>query len=134
MSRILDRIVLAATALVLIGVGIAATFTTAAFYGGYGIALTSAPELASELRALGATLLLLGIVIGVGAVKEGWLFPSAIVGAAVMLGLALGRVGSAIVDGMPATSVIAAGVIELVLGGASAWVAVRNRPASRARG
>jgi len=128
MANILDRAVLGITALVLVGVGIAATFATAAFYGGYDIALAGSIELTSELRALGGVLLLAGLLIGAGVVRIRWAFPAAIVAATVMLGLALGRVGSAIVDGMPATSVIAAGVIELVLGSASAAVAVRNRP------
>ena len=128
MTSILDRAVLGITALVLVGVGIAATFATATFYGGYNIALAGSIELTSELRALGGVLLLAGLLIGAGVVRIRWAFPAAIVAATVMLGLALGRVGSAIVDGMPATSVIAAGVIELVLGSASAAVAVRNRP------
>jgi hypothetical protein len=128
MGSILDRIVLGITALVLVGVGIAATVTTVTFYGGYDIALDGSIELANELRALGGVLLLAGLVIGAGAVRSRWIFPAAIVAATVMLGLALGRVGSAIVDGMPAASVITAGVIELVLGSASVLVAVKNRP------
>lgn len=128
MSHVVDRVVLGVSALVLVAIGVSATFATAAFYASYDILTTGSPELASELRGLGLALLLLGLAIAVAVLRVRWVFPAAVVTAAVMLGLALGRAGSAIVDGLPATSMMFAGLIELVLGLAAVWVAVRHRP------
>ena len=128
MSNVVARTVLGASAVALIVIGGGATFATSAFYGSYGIDATGSVELASELRGIGMALLLLGMAIGVAVVRVRWVFPAAVAAAAVMLGFAVGRAGAAVLDGLPATSMVVAGVVELILGLAAAWVAVRNRP------
>lgn len=128
MSRILERLVLGVSALVLIVVGAASAFTPALFYAGFGIEVEGSTALASELRATGVALLLLGLAVAVGAIWRRWVFPAAVVAALVLVGYAIGRIISAIADGAPDASVAFAGIAELVLGAAAAWVAIRNRP------
>lgn len=126
-SRPIERIVLVTTALVLIGVGLGGALVPAAFYASYEIAVAGA-SLSSELRGVGAVLLLLGLAVAAGAVWMRWAFPSAVIGAIVGLGLALGRTVALLVDGVPASTILVAGAVEAVLGAACAWVAIRRRP------
>lgn len=126
-ARILDRVVLGAASLVLVGVGAGATVVPEVFYTGYGIDATTT-AVANELRAAGGALLLLGVLVGAGAVWRRATFPAAVVAASVLLGYAIGRGVSLLVDGMPDSSMLVAGTTELVLGTAAAWVAVRTRP------
>lgn len=127
-GKVPERIVLGLAALTLISVGAGSTLAPVSFYASYGIDAGASPELASELRGMGLVLFLLGLVVASGAVWRTWTFPAAVVAAVVLAGYALGRTISALVDGTPVASVVAAGVVELVLGGASIWVAVRTRP------
>jgi len=129
-ARTLERVVLGASALVLVVVGAASAFAPAAFYAGYGIQVVGSPALANELRAAGFALLLLGIAVAAGAIRRRWVFPSAVIAALVLVGYAVGRFISAIADGAPDASLAFAGAVELVLGVAAGWVAIRSRPRS----
>lgn len=124
----IERIILALLALVLAVIGVGAAFVPAVFYVSYGISVAGLPELASELRGAGMALLLLAVAVATGAVWQRWAFAAAVVAGLVLLGYALGRGISVIADGTPNLAVVAAGVVELVLAGAAAWVAVRTRP------
>lgn len=126
-TRILDRVVLGTAALVLVAVGAGAALVPEVFYTGYGIDATTT-AVANELRAAGGALLLLGLLVGVGVMWSRAMFPAAVVAATVLLGYAIGRGISLLVDGMPTASMLVAGTTELVLGAAAAWVAVRTRP------
>lgn len=120
-----DRVVLGAAGLVLIAVGAGSAVVPEAFYADYGIDV-STTELAGEMRAAGMALLLLGVLVGSGAVWRRVQLPAAVLAAVVLLGYATGRSVSALLDGTPQASVVAAGATELVLGAAAAWVAVRT--------
>lgn len=133
-ARMIERTVLGASALVLVGAGLGGVLAPAAFYESYDIAVADAANLSSELRAVGATLVLAGLATVAGAVWVRWTLPSAIVGAVVLLGYASGRTVSLVLDGVPTEALLAAGVIEVVLGAASSWVAIRGRPAGEAHG
>lgn len=125
--RLSDRIVLGAAALVLAGVGAGSVAVPEAFYADYGIDVSST-ELASELRASGGALLFLGLLVGSGGVWGRATFPASVVAAVVLLGYASGRAASVLADGAPRRSVILAAAIEVVVGGAASWVALRTRP------
>lgn len=127
----IERIILAVLALVLGVIGAGAAFAPALFYGSYGISVSGLPNLASELRGTGVALLLLAMAVAAGAVWRRWAFAAAVVAGLVALGYALGRGISAVADGAPDASIVAAAIIELVLAGAAAWVAVRTRPRDR---
>ena len=90
-----DRVVLGAAGLVLIAVGGGSMAVPEAFYADFGIDVSTA-ELASQLRASGVALLLLGVLVGSGGVWRRVQFPAAVVGALVLLGYAAGRVLSEI--------------------------------------
>ena len=122
------RVILAALALVLGVIGTGAATAPAAFYESFGITVDGLPDLASELRGTGFALLLLALAIAAGAVWTRWAFPAAVAAGLVFLGYAIGRAVSAIADGAPASSIVVAGIAELVLAGAAAFVVVRTRP------
>lgn len=125
----INRVVLSVLALVLVVIGSGAALVPAVFYESYGIAIDGLPNLASELRGTGMTLLLLGVAVAVGAVWSRWAFASAVVALLVFLGFALGRGLAALTDGSPGEMVVVAAVTELVLALAAGWVAARTRPA-----
>lgn len=131
MGRSMERIVLGAAALVLLGVGLGGLAAPAAFYAGYGITVVGDIGLSSELRAVGAALLSAGMAVAVGVVSARSALASAVVGAGVLLAFALGRLVSLAVDGPPAPAILAAAVVEAALGAAAAWVAARRRRVER---
>lgn len=97
-ERLVERIVLGTSTLVLVGVGLGGVLAPAAFYASYDIAVAGAVSLSSELRGVGSALVLSGLAIAAGGVWVRWAFPSAIVSAFVLLGFALGRIVSLLVD------------------------------------
>ena len=126
-----ERVVLGAAATVLGAVGAGAVGAPNTFYAVYGIEVTS-PAVANELRAAGGALLLLGSTVGVGAVVGRAAFPAAVVASTVLLGYAAGRTVSLVIEGRASTGIRVAGITEVVLGTAAAWVAVRTRPRTSA--
>lgn len=127
---LVDRIVLAALALLLLAIGGGSAFVPGAFYESYGIDPAVSAELASELRGTGASLLLLGVAVAAGAAWTRWSFAAAVIGGIVMAGYAVGRGVSVALDGIPNEFVVAAGVVEVVFAVAAALVAVHTRPSA----
>lgn len=111
------KLVLAAAGLSGLGIGLAIAFAPHAFYSGYGVALGGDPTLLSELRAPGANLAMLGAVIFAGVLRPSMTPLSAGLGAAVFLAFAFGRGVGIVLDGWPGSGILAALIIELVLGG-----------------
>lgn len=131
-----SRIVLGVGGLTAISIGSAIALAPHAFYASYGIAIEADPNLLSELRAPGANLAVLGMIMLGGAIKAS-LFPAArLLAVSIFLAFALGRMLSWIVDGQPSVSIVAALAFELVLGalaaltylGSSAHSGLRPRP------
>ncbi|WP_419705870.1 DUF4345 family protein [Promicromonospora sp. NFX87] len=120
--NVLRRVVLAVTGVTLVAVGGGVALVPQAFYGGYGITLADGAQLLGELRASGLALLLLGALVGTGALVGRLAPTSALVGTVTMLAHAAGRLLSWIADGGLAPGLVAAGVAELVLGTACLWV------------
>lgn len=132
MTRVQDvlaRTVLALTGATLAAVGASVGLAPQAFYGGYGITLTDGAPLLGELRASGLALLLLGVLVGAGAVRARLAATAALVGAVTMLGHAAGRVLSWLLDGGLVPGLAGAGAAELVLGAACGWVLAQHRAA-----
>jgi hypothetical protein len=111
------RLTLGAAGFAAFGIGLAILTAPASFYGTYGITLGTDPNLLSELRAPGANLAALGAIILAGAFYKGLQRLSAFLGATVFLAYAFGRLTSMALDGMPASGLIEATLIELVIGG-----------------
>lgn len=126
--RWFSRLVLLAAGIVLVGIGMGASFAPIWFYAEYGIVLggdggdVGDVELTSELRAAGFALLLLGLVVGASALRPRLAVTGASIGTVVLLGYAGGRLLSWAVDGAPSSAIAVAGAIELALGIGCAWV------------
>lgn len=121
------RLVLGISGLAAITVGLAITLDPQAFYASYGIVLTPQPNLMSELRAPAANLAVLGLIILSGALYKRVMHSAALLGTAVFLAFAMGRVVSLVLDGRPSDSILAALGIEVVLALLCLWVAAPRR-------
>ena len=111
-----QKITLGITGLAALGIGLAIVTAPASFHATYGIIIGSDPNLMSELRAPGANLAALGMIILAGAFHQGMQHISAFLGATVFLAYAFGRIVSMILDGMPSSGLVHAALIELVIG------------------
>lgn len=128
----LERVVVGLSALVLIAVGSGAAIAPAAFYESYGIDVVGLPALANELRATGVALALLGIATAAAVLARRAEREAAAVAAIVLLGYAIGRSLSWVVDGPASSSLLVAAIAEAVLGAASLVVAIRVARRGRA--
>lgn len=97
-------------------IGMAITFFPYAFYAGYGISVTTDPNLLSELRAPGANLAVLGLIMIAGTFRSRWFATARILAIAVFCAFAAGRLVSWGIDGMPNAQVLSALAIESVIG------------------
>ncbi|MEM7043838.1 MAG: DUF4345 domain-containing protein [Pseudomonadota bacterium] len=122
-----QKLTLGIAGIAALGIGIAITAAPVAFYGTYGIALGDDPSLLSELRAPGANLAALGMIILAGAVYQRMQRLAAFLGVTVFLAYASGRIVSMALDGMPASGLVQATLIELVVGGLCAAVLWRGK-------
>jgi hypothetical protein len=112
-----QTLVLGTAGLAALGIGLTITFAPHGFYAGYGIALEGDPSLLSELRAPGANLAMLGAIIFAGVLRPRMGLVSAALGAVVFLAFAFGRLVSLGLDGVPHGGLVAALVMELLIGG-----------------
>lgn len=114
--NLFQKLTLGTAGLLALGIGIAITFWPHGFYAGYGIELGSNPNFLSELRAPGANLAVLGAIIFAGALNRRMARLSAALGSTVFLAFAFGRGVSMVLDGIPEGGIVAALLVELVVG------------------
>lgn len=129
-----QKITLGITGLAALGIGLVIVTAPASFYATYGIILGSDPNLLSELRAPGANLAALGLIILAGAFRQGMHHLAAFLGATVFLAYAFGRIVSMALDGIPSSGLVQATLIELVIGGLCAALLWRGRSRISANG
>lgn len=97
------------------GIGAALTLAPDAFLTGSGIALGPDPSLLSELRAPGAGLAGLGMLMLAGLWRDA-LRPMALIAAAIVyLGYPLGRLIGIAMDGLPSSEILAALAVEIAI-------------------
>ena len=108
------------------GIGLAITFIPLAFYASYGIALEAEPNLLSELRAPGANLAALGLIMLGGALRPQWFSIARLVAITVFFAFAFGRVVGWVMDGPPGTGIQLALGVELGVGSLVLLVAGRS--------
>ncbi len=130
----LQKLTLGIAGLAALGIGLAITAAPGLFYATYGIALGNDPNLLSELRAPGANLAVLGLVILAGAFRQSMQRLAAFLGATVFLAYAFGRIVGMVLDGMPSDGLVQATVIELVIGGLCVALLWRGRSHITANG
>ena len=127
-DTLLQKLALGIAGLAALTIGLAIVAAPHGFYATYGIALGADPSLLSELRAPGANLFVLGALILAGAFRPGMARLSAALGAVVYFAYALGRVVSIVLDGLPASGLVEALVIEVVIGGLCLVAFLRAAP------
>lgn len=108
-------LLLAGAVAVLIGLGM--TALPAVFYGSYGIDTAISVNLVNELRSPGLWLVVVGIAIGLGAIRPGVRRLALGIAAAFYLSYAAARGVSLILDGLPDTGLMIAMASEVLLGG-----------------
>ena len=120
------RLLLAISSLIAISIGAMILFAPAQFHATHGIELGADPNLLSEVRAPGGALLVLGILMGVGAFVRRFTFASMSIAAAVYSAYGASRLVSLGLDGVPEAGLLAATLIELVIGVSCAFALVRS--------
>lgn len=117
--------------LAVVGAGI--VFTPVAFHASNGIVLGTDASLLSEVRAPGGALLALSALVLMGALRPSWTHTSTLIAAVVFLAYGASRLLGIALDGLPATSLVAACALELSLGLAFLFALTRQRASLGAR-
>ena len=115
-NQLVSRSILGLAGLVAVGIATTILFTPGAFYGGYGIDVMGNPTLANELKAPSGALLVAGLLMFFGVIRRDWLLPSLAIAVIVYLSYGFGRLLSIGLDGVPHSGMVAAAVIEFVIG------------------
>ena len=110
-----EKIALGLSGLTALTIGASILFAPHAFYASYGITLGEDASLLSELRAPGAGLAGMGMLMLLGLVRQAMLPVSVTVALTVFIAFPVGRIVGLAVDGWPSSGIIGALVIELVI-------------------
>ena len=111
----IEKITLGIGGLTALGIGGMITFAPHAFYASYGITLADDPSLLSELRAPGAGLTALGILMLAGIWRSALAQLAVAVTLVVFLAFPAGRFVGLAVDGMPSSGIIGALILEIAI-------------------
>ncbi|WP_300530572.1 DUF4345 family protein [Maricaulis sp.] len=126
-----QKLILGIAGLTALMIGAAISLAPNAFYASYGIALEANPNLLSELRAPGANLAALGLLMLAGIVRSEWFAAARMIAIAVFFAFATGRLISWSLDGTPDISVQIALAVELVIGTLAALAYSRDHQGRR---
>lgn len=110
-----EKIALGTAGLTAAGIGGMITFAPHVFYASYGISIGEDPSLLSELRAPGAGLSTLGIVMLAGIWRSGMAQLAVAATLIVFLAFPAGRFVGIAVDGMPSSGIVAALIFEVAI-------------------
>ncbi len=111
----IEKITLGISGLTAIGIGGMITFAPHAFYASYGITLGENPSLLSELRAPGACLTTLGILMLLGIWRSALAQLAVASTLTVFLAFPAGRFVGLAVDGVPSVGIIGALILEIAI-------------------
>ncbi|MEO0678106.1 MAG: DUF4345 domain-containing protein [Pseudomonadota bacterium] len=114
----LEKLVLGVSGVTAVGIGGMITFAPHAFYAGYGIMLGDDPNLLSELRAPGAALATLGLLMLLGVWRSALAQLAVASTLIVYLAFPAGRFIGLAADGMPSPGILAALLLEIAIAGA----------------
>lgn len=117
MRRIMTRILLAGSGVLLAGIGAAMLTRTEAFLAMSGVEISPDPSLLSELKAPSGLLLLASVIMLAGSVRLRFADLGLTVGTVVYGGYGVARLVGIVMDGLPSGSLLVATLIELVLAG-----------------
>lgn len=124
----MNRILLTVSGVILLLVGTATLLQPHAFFATEGITLGNDPGLLSEIRAPGGLLIGCAIAILLGAFRQSMTQTPLILSAIVYGSFGLSRLLSMGLDGLPSSSLIAAAVVELAIGGLCVVFLLRLKP------
>jgi len=125
-----NRIILLLTGLVALLVGVSITFAPELVYASYDVELDVSSTQMSEIRGPAGAFVGVALYLLVSATRERMIRVGLAVASVLYLGTAGGRIVSYLADGEPATSLVWATVIEIILG-SLALLAMRNEPKIR---
>ena len=114
-SKVL-KIILLLSGLIASGIGAAILFNPVAFYTGSGIHLGGDISLLNDIRAMGAGLLAIGMLIMSGAFVAKLTFTSAVISTLVYLSYGASRIMSIAIDGLPVDALVQAMALEIIIG------------------
>lgn len=126
----LEKVTLAVSGVTALGIGAMITFAPHTFYASYGIALGDDPNLLSELRAPGAGLATLGIMMLLGIWRSALAQLAVAATLIVFLAFPAGRFVGLAVDGVPSPGIISALILEVAIA-ALCLFAFRKRLSNR---
>ncbi len=109
----IEKITLGISGLTALGIGGMITLAPHTFYASYGITLRENPSLLSELRAPGAGLTALGVLMLLGIWRSALAQLAVAATLIVFLAFPAGRFIGLVVDGMPSSGIIAALILEV---------------------
>lgn len=121
------RLYLITAGIIATGLGGMILFAPVAFYAGYGIEPAGQVNLLNELRSHGLAVLAAGFFATAAAFVGRLTLAAMIVTSALYLSYGLSRLVAILLDGMPSSSLLAAGAVELVLGLAGLGLLPRQR-------
>lgn len=110
-----EKLALCLSGLTALGIGATITLAPHAFYASYGIAIGDDPSLLSELRAPGAGLATLGILMLVGIWRATLVQLAVAATLVVFLAFPAGRFIGLAVDGLPSPGILAALALEIAI-------------------
>ena len=111
----LQKIALGISGITSLGIGAFILIAPQAFYSSYDIMLGSEPSLLSEVRASGAGLAALGVIMLTGIFWQVLSQVALIAALTVFLAFPAGRVVGMLADGMPSNGIIGALILELAI-------------------
>jgi hypothetical protein len=128
-TSIYHKAVLLVAGATAIGIGGAILASPDVFYASYGIALPADVSLTNELRASGASVVMLGILTLAGLVFARVATASTLLAAAMFLAYGAARALSIGIDGQPDGGMVTAMIAELAIGAATLAALVSARKA-----
>ena len=121
--------VLAVAGILMIIPGLMSLLSPETFTARNNIDIVGNLGLYNDYRGLGGILLGCGLAILSGAIKSEWSLTSVIIAVVVYLSFSFGRLVSILMDGVPVKGMVAATVVEGVIGLLALWVWSKYRKA-----
>lgn len=102
------------------------------FYASNGVTLSNQASLLSEIRAPGALLIACAVILLLGVIRQNMMQSALILSAIVYGTFGVARLFSFVIDGMPASSLVAATFLEIIIGVLSLLLIPKNKSESSA--
>jgi len=106
-------------------IGLCVLFIPHAFFASNNVTLGVDPNLLSEIRAPGGTLLIAGAITIYGAIRTRFLRIALFIGAVLFSSYGVSRLVSLFLDGIPSSTLIGALMIELVFGAIATFLTIK---------